>query len=231
MIATGDFRSDVLTFLEQEEDGQHFKSEVWDETKVSYLDELRSINGPLMRAHVFAAFSESTHKGATFALVWGYPDGKTHGKSDKGRAGLQDALSDLSVLTDAVDQLRNYPRKARDTLELLNRIEGLSIASTTKVAYFAKLETLEGPCLIYDRQVAKASLSLDYPELKELRRALCPTLDALPAPKSVIDRTAGRSLSYGPYLTHAANLAKFVGKGTSPDDIERFLFTRGRELR
>lgn len=222
-------RDDILAFLERDENGQRFKPSAWEGLELRYMDELLAIGGPLLREHVFDAFQESTHKGVTYALVWGYPNGRTYAGTENDTS-LKTALRDPSQLIDTVDSLRYASRNALTTIKQLNRQRGLGIASTSKVAYFARIETGAGECLIFDRQVTKALLTLDYPELLPVRSALMRLLENRKRAADPIDILAQLDAAYPIYLEHAYELARIVGRGVSGEDVERFLFEQGREI-
>jgi hypothetical protein len=225
----GDFKSDLLAFLEEPEQGNQFNPAVWD-ADMPFMEELRAIEGSLLRYHVRDAFQHSTHKGVIYSLVWGYPQGKTYGMEDSKKENLKSAMRDPDLIVDMVDALRRFPRSALDTVKLLNEQKGLGIASTTKIAYFAGLDTRYGPCLIYDRQVTKALFKLPYRELADAKAALWADQKNDGPEKRMIDWAAGRDKSYSVYLDHAYQLARLVGRGTEGEDVERFLFVRGKEM-
>lgn len=228
MIPEGQFRDDVLAFRETEEAGEDFRPHAWNADDLQYFDELLAIKGPILREHVFKAFEHSVHKGVTFSLVWGYPSGRTYAGTEN-EANLKNALRDPSVLIETVETLLIDSRNALQTIKMLNRQRGLGTASTTKVAYFAEIETGPGKCLIFDKQVTKAILTLQYPELTEVKQGLM-SLSRGGSLSDMIDTVAQKERSYPVYLDHAYRLARLVGKGTTGEDIERFLFTNGREL-
>jgi len=225
----GQLRTDVLEFLERDEVGQRFNPGAWEGAEVQYLNELNAINGPILRQHVFDAFRESTHKGITYSLVWGYPSGRTYAGTEND-TNLKGALRNPQRLVDAVDSLIYASRNALETVKRLNRQPGLGIASTTKVAYFAQLETGAGKCLIFDRQVTKASLTLDYPELADFQAELRSLYAKRKTNADLINVIAQASAAYPIYLDHAYKLARVIGRGVTGDEVERFLFERGREI-
>lgn len=225
-------RDAVLADRELPDEGDPFLPERWTEYPLPYQDEIAAL-GTLLREHVFDAMKESLHKGMIFALVWGYQGGKTHGKSasaEKQEATLQWAMAHPDVLLDAIQRLRYAPRNARETIRRLNQQPGVSSASTSKVAYFARLEAREGNCLIFDRQVAKAIYKLDLPELAPLREALFPPSAIKADERKTISFVAQSSSSYQPYLSGIYDLSRTLGRGIDGEDIERFLFRQGRIL-
>jgi len=207
---------DVLAFRDIADSGDVFRPGSWPDD-LPYRADLSAVEGPLLRQHVFDAFSDSIHRGCVYALVWGYPRGTLYEKRSKTveTNTLWKAVLDLGELVAGVESLRAFSKGAKDTIARLNKQSGLGTASTSKVAYFAELDTSAGLCCIYDVRVRKAIKRLPYPELSAAKADL-------PLDKSGPD-------FYEKYLHHLAKLAKLIGKATTTDDVERFLFVRGGE--
>lgn len=169
------------------------------------------------RAIVFEHFDTSDLKGVISTIKWGYPKGSLPGG---GWHAFSDAFRS-SAFSDALNSLRAQPRSANETVETLNRcVKGVNTATTTKIAYFARLQTDEGPCLIYDSMVRRAIAHSEEPEFADLRATLN---------RSKRDLTPGQQeRTYGSYITTVLGAAK--RRGVAPEVVELDLFTRGREL-
>lgn len=169
------------------------------------------------RAIVFEHFDASDLKGVISTIKWGYPKGSLPG-------GSWHAFSDAfrsSSFSDALNSLRAQPRSANETVETLNKcVKGVGTATTTKIAYFARLTTNEGPCLIYDSMVRRAIAHSAEPEFADLRAKLN---------RSKRDLTLGQQeRTYGAYITGVIGVAK--RRGVTPEVVELDLFMSGRKL-
>ena len=169
------------------------------------------------RAIVFEHFDVSDAKGVISTIKWGYPKGSLPG-------GAWHAFSDAfrsSSLRDALNSLRAQPRSANETVAMLNRcVKGVGTATTTKIAYFARLTTDEGPCLIYDSMVRRAIAHSAEPEFADLKAALN---------RSKRDLTPSQQeRTYGSYITSVLGAAE--RRGVTPEVVELDLFTSGRQL-
>jgi len=215
-------------FLEQPEKGARFDRRKW-KKPIPFLDDVEALDGEIYRHHVKQAAKEDLRKGIVFALVWGYPLGYTDKMTVNADSNLQTALSrDLDAFADRVERLRTYGTTARKTIKSLNEVGGVSTASTSKVAYFCEIETREGVCLIFDRQVIRAILQYDYLELAGLRNRLAPGRPARPASDDEVTKIINRDQSYEDYLVGMGELAKQIGPSVYLDDLERFVFTLGQ---
>ena len=176
------------------------------------------------RRIVFEHFAQSAAKGVISAIKWGYPNGGRPG-------GIWRPFSAAFRSTgyvDAINELRVTPApSAFAIVSRLNRIvPGVGTATTTKIAYFARLKSSDGPgsveieCLIYDSMVRRAIAHRHDPDFVDLRSELIHLLrDISPA---------AQEATYGLYLqsVHAAALRHRVRS----DQIELFLFRFGRGL-
>lgn len=169
------------------------------------------------RAIVFEHFDASDLKGVISTIKWGYPKGSLPG-------GSWHAFSDAfrsSSFSDALNSLRAQPRSANETVAMLNRcVKGVGTATTTKIAYFARLTTNEGPCLIYDSMVRRAIAHSAEPEFANLKATLNRSKREL--------TPAQQERTYGAYITGVIAAAK--RRGVTPEIVELDLFMSGRQL-
>lgn len=169
------------------------------------------------RADVFDHFDASDRKGVISTIKWGYPKGSLPGG---GWHAFSDAFRS-SAFADALKSLRARPRSATETVALLNRcVKGVGTATTTKVAYFARLTTDEGPCLIYDSMVRRAIAHSTEPEFADLKAVLNRSKRDLPP--------AHQEATYGLYIRSVEAAAE--RRGVSPEVVELALFKSGRLL-
>ena len=169
------------------------------------------------RAMVFDHFEESVSKGVVSTIKWGYPKGSLPGG---GWHAFSDAFR-CSSFGDVLKALRARPRSANETVAALNGcVKGIGTATTTKIAYFARLTTHEGPCLIYDSMVRRAIAHSAEPEFADLRTRLNRSKRDL-AP-------AQQEETYGLYI--ASVIAAAERRAKTPEAVELDLFTSGRLL-
>lgn len=169
------------------------------------------------RAIVFEHFDTSDLKGVISTIKWGYPKGSLPGG---GWHAFSDAFRSPSF-SEALTALRATPRSADETVTTLNRcVKGVGTATTTKIAYFARLTTAEGPCLIYDSMVRRAIAHSTEPEFADLKATLN---------RSKRDLAPGQQEhTYGLYITSV--IAAAERRGVTPEVVELDLFTSGRQL-
>jgi hypothetical protein len=169
------------------------------------------------RAVVFEHFAESDRKGVISTIKWGYPKGSLPG-------GGWHAFSDTFRSPEfggVLKALRAKPRSGNETVAMLNKcVKVIGTATTTKIAYFARLRSDEGPCLIYDSMVRRAIAESPEPEFAELKATLTRSKGDL-TPKRQED-------TYGLYISSV--MAAADRRGASPEQVELGLFTSGREL-
>ena len=169
----------------------------------------------LTRVTVFADFDVSIRKGIISAIKWGYPSGAVR----RNWKGLSHAFRSDGLVRE-IEAMRNEPAcSALEIAKRLNRaVKGISTATTTKLAYFARLEAAEGPCLIYDSMVRRAISARCDPEFADLKRIIgSRSGDLLPGQHAT---------TYAAYLKAARAMAE--GQNVQGDQIELFLFI-GRE--
>lgn len=182
----------------------------------------------ISRQMIFEAFQHSTQKGIVLALEWGFPRGRFPGGSWR---PLAEAFRSPELCT-AIAQLEGS--EDGDACEIISQlnavIPGLSTASTSKLAYFARLTSRQGPCLILDSRVIAAIRRLDvdrYPEFGIVKAMLggAQNLQRPPTPAKVVS-------AYGAYLTathaYTARRAHERGLETHADQIEFALFQSNR---
>lgn len=169
------------------------------------------------RAFVFDHFDTSDSKGVISTIKWGYPKGSLPGG---GWHAFSDAFRS-SGFTEALKSLRVHPRSATETVALLNGcVKGIGTATTTKIAYFARLASDEGPCLIYDSMVRRAIAHSAESEFADLKAVLN---------RSKRDLTpAQQEATYGLYIRSVGASAE--KRGVAPEVVELALFKSGRLL-
>ncbi len=183
-----------------------------------HASEYESLDGQrFTRAAVFDHFATSDTKGVISTIKWGYPKGSLPGG---GWHAFSDAFR-CSSFGDVLKALRTRPRSANETVAMLNGcVKGIGTATTTKIAYFARLTTHEGPCLIYDSMVRRAIAHNAEPEFADLKARLNrSTRDLTPVQQEG---------TYGLYI--ASVLAAAERRRESPEIVELDLFTSGRLL-
>lgn len=183
-----------------------------------YASDYDALDGQrFTRAVVFDHFAASDTKGVISTIKWGYPKGSLPGG---GWHAFSDAFRSSSF-GEALTALRAMPRSANETVATLNRcVKGVGTATTTKIAYFARLMTNEGPCLIYDSMVRRAIAHSAEPEFANLKATLN---------RSKRDLTPSHQEgTYGLYITSV--IAAANRRGVTPEVVELDLFTSGRNL-
>jgi hypothetical protein len=177
------------------------------------LDHCANVStGKLTRQHVFDIGASDPAKGVIAAIVWGFPKGGLPGGQYKdfasvfchaqkfadeiGRLGLDDNISPFEALS------------------RLNSLQaGIGFATTSKLAYFARLKFHKMHALIYDANVIKAIkddvLSGEFPNTRKL----------LGSGKAFYHLGMP---SYARFIEEANALA--TRTGVDPDQIEAKLF-------
>ncbi len=220
---------ELAAFLAEPEHGDPFKPAAWEPLEnftLRYRREFEAIKGGILRRHVFDKAQDNTLRGIWWALVWGYPGGKQAG-DDK---TLKRAMVNMESLAHEVDWLRKETPDAAELLERLNQCRrGLSTASTTKVAYFAGLNTAQGKALIFDQQAIIAILTRGDPEFAPLLASKPFAKHAHRSRKDRVNVALQQPAHYQEYVAHLHALAAQLG--VKPDDIERFLYMKGRKVR
>lgn len=193
----------------------NFGGSVYDHSAdFSALDQQR-----FTRQMVFDHFATSDRKGVISAIKWGYPKGSLPG----GKWRSFSAAFRSTAIAECIAELRATPATAVSTVANLNAcVAGIGTATTTKLAYFAGLGTIEGhQCLIYDSMVRRAIRAIHMPEFAELAAIIRRT------PRDLTPRQ--QEETYGLYLAGVHQLA--ADQEVAPDAIELSLFLAGRAQR
>ena len=193
-----------------------------------YADAFHDLDGGAFpRSRVFADFADSDQRGVISSIKWGYPRG--------GRPrGAWQAFSHAFRSSDHADAVRDLKGQVVSATYLIRKLnaltegreKGLGTATTSKIAYFAQLQSEEGSCLIYDSMVRRA---LRFSQDRDIREDthLAPIRDA------VVRRTSDltpreQENTYGIYI--AALTASAAARGIDPDQLELALFREGRAV-
>ncbi|WP_375762508.1 hypothetical protein ACE10W_04785 [Bradyrhizobium sp. B025] len=176
------------------------------------LTACRATPGKLSRRQVFALADASREEGVIAAIVWGFPRGSMPGGK---WLGFAEAFGKPDAFGEALRGLKANPSAATPAIVGLNSlVPGLGFATTTKMAYFARVTFQEGPALVFDANVIKA---IADPGGAWAR--LFPKTRALLGPRPT---HAHGVLSYGSFIEEASALA--ARHDTAADVIEVALF-------
>jgi hypothetical protein len=177
------------------------------------LDATRAHCGAkLTRQHVFAIADLDPAAGAAAAIIWGFPKGGLRGRW----LPFAEAFRRADRYAEVIETIRGSSIRvpARDALERLNGVQpGVGFATTSKIAYFARLPLAEGGALIYDSNVIlsiKASRDDDFRQ----------TRAALGTGSTFYHRGTA---TYGAFISEAEGLGRKWQ--VSPEQIEAGLFT------
>lgn len=208
-------REDVLGF------GSEHNPAVWSKHKahladpsdlVAVLEKFRSTGAKLSRQHVFEIADTKPEWGVISAIVWGFPRGSMPGGK---WLAFAKAIELSTQFADALTGFKATSPPATMALVRLNSlVPGLGFATTTKMAYFARLNLQEGPALIYDANVIKAIID--------------PSKgwgSVFPRTRSLLGSSGSHAkgvLSYSSYIEEAAALA--AKHKTTPEAVEVALF-------
>lgn len=192
----------------------------------SHADDFTDLDGKAFtRSRVFADFEKSDQLGVVSSIKWGFPRGGRPG-------GVWTPFSDAFRSTShaaAIAELRLRPLPAADLIRKLNEVvKGVGTATTSKMAYFARLKATDaGECLIYDSMVRRAIRDSEDPDIAH---------DAAFKPLKKLLRSKRRDLtppeqeaSYGLYIR--AVRASAETRGIAPDQLELALFRAGRLIK
>lgn len=179
---------------------------------VAVLEKCRSNGAKLSRQHVFEMADTKPEWGVIGAIVWGFPRGSMPGGK---WLAFAKAIELSKQFADALDGFKVAPQSATTVvMQLNNLVPGLGFATTTKIAYFARLVLQEGPALIYDANVIKA---ITDPSKGWDR--------VFPKTRSLLGTSGSHAkgvLSYSSYIEEAAALA--AKRNTTPEVVEVALF-------
>ncbi len=191
-----------------------------------HADDFADLDGrAFTRSRVFSDFEKSDQRGVVSSIKWGFPRGGRPGGVWK---PFSDAFRSTSHAA-AIAELRLRPLPAADLIRMLNVVVmGVGTATTSKMAYFARLKATDaGECLIYDSLVRRAIRDSDDPDIVH---------DAAFEPFKKLLRSKRRDLtppeqeaSYGLYIT--AVRASAETRGIAPDQLELALFRAGRMIK
>lgn len=187
-----------------------------------FRDEFASLDGArFTRQDVFDAFDTSVEKGVIATILWGYQKGRMGGF---GTRGIEATFKDPKPLVDAVDRVRHAQQLTGDEVlrELNGAVPGISTSTTTKLAYFAGITSLDGPCIIYDTIVIRSLMNGPYAAFMDLSSVLPGKSrgDPMDAAKFRQHKT------YGVYLARMNDVARSFRAGIHPDQLELFLFSK-----
>lgn len=164
----------------------------------------------LTRRDVRDAYSISPATGVVASIVWGFPKG--------GRPGgiwqpFAEAFHKAPVYASVLADIAQTPTTmAFAGITALNEVQhGVGFATTTKIAYFAGVRFLEGPALIFDKNVIQAIRLLEDGSFRRSREGLG---DGAYYHKAVS--------AYGHFLTEASQYAHRWA--AVPDQVEVALF-------
>ncbi len=179
--------------------------------------------GQFTRSRVFADFTHSDQRGVISSIKWGYPRGGRPG-------GMWKAFSDAFRSTahaDAIGEIRSTSLSGTNLIRKLNGLaSGVGTATTSKIAYFAKLRCEEGDCLIYDSMVRRALKFSADPDIAEdsdlqgIRDAVVRRKRDLSPPE--------QEETYGLYVANL--IASAARRNVDPDQLELALFREGRRV-
>jgi Putative 8-oxoguanine DNA glycosylase OGG-like protein len=182
---------------------------------LSFCSEHRS---KFKRKHVFDIARADRERGIIASVVWGFPRGGRPGGQYKSFAQV---FAETNRFADHIESIGSGNTGAAEGLQGLNSLlDGVGFATTSKLAYFADVQFLEGPALIFDANVIKAITSNDGVWSDAFRN----TREMLGV-GSWYHRAAK---SYGVYVAEARDLAKRssekLGVPVEPHQIETALF-------
>jgi hypothetical protein len=165
----------------------------------------------LTRQDVFDIASQDTAAGVAAAIIWGFPKGGLRGRWQP----FAQAFARADCYAQEIEQMRSaaVPIPASDALTRLNAIQpGVGFATTSKIAYFARLPVTEGRSLIYDSNVILAIKGGSGTIFSRTRAALG-------AGTAFYHRGTP---SYGCFIAEAEQLG--TERGIAPEQIETALF-------
>ncbi|MDH3032103.1 hypothetical protein [Methylobacterium fujisawaense] len=177
------------------------------------LDAYRAHCGAkLTRQHVFAMADVDPAAGAAAAIIWGFPKGGLRGRWQP----FAEAFRRADQYAEVIEDIRSASNKvpARDALNRLNAVQpGVGFATTSKIAYFARLPLAEGGALIYDSNVILSIKASREDDFRQTRAAL----------------GTGTTFYHRGTATYGAFIGEAEGLGrkwqVAPEQIEAGLFT------
>ncbi|AOL94011.1 8-oxoguanine DNA glycosylase OGG fold protein [Porphyrobacter sp. LM 6] len=176
----------------------------------------------ITRGYVLQTFSQSFRKGVIASVIWGYPKGRFPG--GRSFSGIFSRSEELAITLTGLR--RREPMAARDICSQFQGFPGLGPSTYTKMLYFAGIEAVEGPCLIYDQMVMRAIAESDEPSWADIKAELGSC--RYPNGRFKMYARGTQEGTYGGYLRAAHGLATAA---RSAESIELELFMqapRGR---
>lgn len=199
----------------------------WQLSDLIYHDEIEQHKGPLTRDFIRSLYTPTcSERAVIWTLVWGYPKGRIH----LSRSNMRKAILSASRIADAVSEMRSAS-KAIAANDVLARIHddstGIKTSTSSKIAYFADIETKEGQCLILDEKVVASILYNRFDQLRPLIRKMLPRPPASYRclGEQIADAKERQAQIYGDYVRDMNRLAQ--QQGIAPDAMEAFLFANG----
>ncbi|MCJ2189023.1 8-oxoguanine DNA glycosylase OGG fold protein [Novosphingobium beihaiensis] len=194
---------------------------------ISSLEFLADIpNKKITRGDVRAKFSFPIDQKAIFwTIVWGYERGRIGNNPDnmiRALVNAQEMANEVNHITDTI--AREGPLPSQQIIERLNNAGKVGTSTSSKVAAMARIQSLEGECVILDRQVIASIFYHRFADFKELERIMMPrTIDGRACLGERIDKSFNRREDfYADYVRRLSELASTLG--SEPEQIERFLF-------
>lgn len=196
----------------------------WSLSDLIYEDEIGQHSGDLDRAFVRATYQpECSERSIIWTLVWGYPKGRIQ----MNRPNMKSALRSASSIAEAINGIVSSEKtfSANEVLTKIHEVStGVRTSTSSKVAYFAGMETHEGVCLILDEKVIASILYNRFDQLRPLIKKMLPLSPAAYSclGEQIADATKRQEAGYGDYVRCLNRLAG--QHGTTPDALEAFLF-------
>jgi hypothetical protein len=179
----------------------------------------------ITREDVRAMFQEVCDERAIFwTIVWGYPRARIGNNPDNIMNALVSAEAMANELNAIREESMRSPLGATSVIKRLNEAGNVGASTSSKVVAMARLYTQEGECVILDRQVIASIFWHRFKEFAELERKLMPrTVNRRSSLGERIETAFNRRNEvYGDYVNAVSVVAGNLG--TTPEQIERFLF-------
>jgi len=194
--------------------------------RIRSLDFLSDIPvGPITRDDVRARFEEGCDSRAIYwTIVWGYPRARIGNNPDNIINALMSAEAMADELTTIIQESRQSPLSARSVITRLNKAGRVGASTSSKVAAMARIHTQEGECVILDQRVIASIFRNRFIEFENLEREFMPrTVNRRSSLGERIETAfKRRNEVYAHYVRAVSRVAADLG--TTPEQIERFLF-------
>lgn len=227
-------RDDLPTQIAVLEAGTTFEAKRWNEPRYPSIRAGIAALGlqdgeRLTRADVFRLVKDSPPLAVMMTIVWGYPKGTINGH----RKPFDALFGNAGLIAERLEELRRAePLPAQLLIRELNTLggTGISTSTTSKLAYFFGLRTVEGACVIYDYKVINTIMEGTYGEFLRLRRTL--PVERLRNSRDLAIRLENarnqQTQTYAPYIASVNRLARRLSKIgpdlVRPDQVELALF-------